>query len=84
VDKYIDYIACGVANMVNIFQPEVLCIGGGISNEGETLLAPIRKVVAEQTYGRYAEKQPRVLAAQLGNDAGIIGAAFLGKSVKNI
>ncbi|MBQ9083854.1 MAG: ROK family protein [Clostridia bacterium] len=83
VDKYIDYIACGIANMVNIFQPEVLCIGGGISKEGETLLAPIRKVVAEQTYGRYSEKQPRVLAAKLGDDAGIIGAAFLGRSVKN-
>lgn len=83
VNKYIDYIACGVANMVNIFQPEVLCIGGGISHEGETLLAPIRKVVYEQTYGRYSAHQPKVVAAQLGNDAGIIGAAFLGLSMKN-
>lgn len=82
VDEYIDYVACGVANMINIFQPEVLCIGGGISREGERLLAPIRKVVEETTYGRYSTSQPRIVAAKLGNDAGIIGAAFLGLSMK--
>ena len=82
VDQYIGYVACGVANMINIFQPEVLCIGGGISREGERLLAPIRKEVEDTTYGRYSTKQPEIVAAQLGNDAGIIGAAFLGLSMK--
>ena len=82
VDQYIGYVACGVANMINIFQPEVLCIGGGISREGERLLAPIRKEVEETTYGRYSTNQPKIVAAQLGNDAGIIGAAFLGLSMK--
>ena len=57
-----------------------LCIGGGISREGERLLAPIRKEVEDTTYGRYSTKQPKIVAAQLGNDAGIIGAAFLGLS----
>ncbi len=82
VDEYIDYVACGVANMINIFQPQVLCIGGGISHEGERLLAPIRKVVEETTYGRFSSEQTKVVAAKLGNDAGIIGAAFLGRSMK--
>ncbi len=78
VDTYIGYVASGATNIVNIFQPEVLCIGGGISKEGETLLAPLRKIVERERYSRYSEKQTRICAAQLGNDAGIIGAAFLG------
>ena len=82
VDTYIDYIACGVADMINIFQPEVLSIGGGISHEGERLLAPIRDYVSKVSYSRYTDKQPKIVAAQLGNDAGIIGAAFLGLSKK--
>ena len=77
VDKYIYYVAVGVINIVNIFQPEVLCIGGGICNEGETLLAPIRKYCENERYSKYAEKQTQICKAQLGNDAGIIGAAML-------
>ena len=77
VDKYIYYVAVGVINIVNIFQPEVLCIGGGICNEGETLLAPIRKYCEEERYSKYAKKQTQICKAQLGNDAGIIGAAML-------
>lgn len=78
VDTYIGYVASGVTNIVNIFQPEVVCIGGGISKEGETLLAPLRKIVERERYSRYSKKQTKICAAQLGNDAGIIGAAFLG------
>ena len=80
VDKYIAYLACGVANCINIFQPDILCIGGGISNEGETLLAPLRELVAKETYNSASGgKQTLVCRAQLGNDAGIIGAALLGE-----
>ncbi len=82
VDKYIDYVACGVVNMVNIFQPEVLCIGGGISKEGSTLIDPIMKTVEIERYSKNVEKQTKVTVAQLGNDAGIIGAAFLYKLYK--
>ena len=82
VDEYISYVACGVADMINIFQPEVLCIGGGISKEGERLLAPIRAEVEDTTYGRFSPNKGKIVAAQLGNDAGIIGAAFLGLSMK--
>lgn len=75
VNKYIEYIGVGIFNMINIFQPEVICIGGGISKEGDTLLNPIKKYVAENCFtgGRGTE----IKIAELGNDAGIIGAAFL-------
>ena len=79
VDLYIKYLACGLSNMVNIFQPEVLCIGGGVCGEGDYLLNPLKELIKLNTYG-YAtqEKSTSVKIAELGNDAGIIGAASLG------
>ena len=77
VDKYIEYIAVGLSNMINIFQPEVICIGGGISREGDTLIVPLREIVAGENYGRNMKEKVVVKAADLGNDAGIIGAAYL-------
>lgn len=81
-DKYIEYIACGAANVINIFQPEVLVFGGGISKEGETLLGPMRPLIQEFDYARFGGRQTKIVAAQLGRDAGIIGAAFLGRSMQ--
>ncbi len=78
VAQYISYLACGVINMINIFQPEILFIGGGISKEGETILAPLRTIVEKERYTKNSIKNTELVAAQLGNDAGIIGAAFLG------
>ncbi|OCN01939.1 glucokinase [Clostridium sp. W14A] len=78
VDEYIFYLACGLANCINIFQPDILCIGGGISNEGESLMVPLRKAVADENYARNAQHQTLICRAQLGNDAGILGAALLG------
>ena len=77
VDTYIRYIGCGLVNMINIFQPEVLCIGGGICNEGETLLAPLREYIAAERYSRHSVRQTKLCRAMLGNDAGVIGAASL-------
>ena len=77
VDKYIGYLACGISNIVNIFQPEILAVGGGIGNEKENLLEPVRRVLASERYSIHAKKQTRLMAAELGNDAGIIGAALL-------
>ncbi len=79
VDEYIHYLSEGIVNMVNIFQPDILCIGGGISNERETLMAPVREFVAKQQYAMNSSKKTVVCRAELGNDAGIIGAALLGK-----
>lgn len=77
VDDYIAYVAVGVINIINTFQPEFVCIGGGVSHEGETLLAPLRKHVESERYSLHSSKQCAVVAAELGNDAGIFGAALL-------
>ena len=42
VHNWMEYVACGLANVVNTFEPEVICVGGGVSNQGETLLGPVR------------------------------------------
>ena len=77
VDRYIYYIAVGLINMINIFQPEILCVGGGICKEGETLLAPLRRYIDAEQFSKYSEKKTKLCVAALGNDAGIIGAAGL-------
>ena len=80
VDEYIDYLACGLGNIINIFQPEVLSIGGGVCGEGDYLLKPLKeKVFYKETYTKEGTPHTRLEIAKLGNDAGIIGAAVLGK-----
>lgn len=79
VDEYIAYLGCGLVNVINTFQPDILCIGGGICNEGETLLAPLREYVENEQYSMNSSKKTVLCRAELGNDAGIIGAALLGK-----
>lgn len=79
VNMYIKYLACGLTNLVNIFQPEVLCIGGGVCGEGDYLLKPLVEIIRKSEYG--AENQTnfsQIKIAELGNNAGIIGAAALG------
>lgn len=77
VDKYIKYVAAGITNVVNTFQPDVLCIGGGIGCEGEPLLAPVRQYVEKERFSIHCGKQTQICSAVLGNDAGVIGAALL-------
>ena len=77
VDQYIEYIAVGLVNMINIFQPEVICIGGGVSKEGDTLIKPIKSYARLDRYSKNVATQTEIKTAELGNDAGIIGAAFL-------
>jgi glucokinase len=79
IDTYIDDLACGVINLINIFQPDILCVGGGISNVGEALLTPLRAKVMSEVYTRNSAKNTNIVRASLGNDAGIIGAAHLYK-----
>ncbi len=79
VDAYIGYLACGIVNIINIFQPEVLSLGGGISNERESLTEPLIKIVKKEQYSRNSPCQTVIKIAKLGNDAGIIGAAMLGR-----
>lgn len=77
--EYIEYLACGLVNFINIFQPEVLSIGGGISKQGDILINPLKEIISREQYSRYSDKQTIIKVAELGNDAGIIGAASLGK-----
>jgi len=78
VDKYIEYVATGIASIVNIFQPEILVIGGGISKEGDKLLNPIKDCVNKIDYNKFMQKTD-IRIAQLFNDAGIVGAALAAK-----
>jgi len=80
VEQYIEMLAEGLANMINIFQPNVVVLGGGVSKEGENLLAPLREKVRGRTYCADGVENTRIVAAKLGNDAGIIGAALISKA----
>ncbi len=79
VDTYQNYLGAGLTNFVNIFQPEVLLIGGGICKEGETLLAPLREYIAKEAYSIEGQPTCQLRVCKLGNDAGTIGAAMLWK-----
>ena len=82
---YINYLGAGIANLVNIFQPDALAIGGGVSNEDdEYLLFPLRKVVEKEAIPCSTEKRTHIVRAELGNQAGMIGAALLGKKKRSI
>lgn len=80
VDKYIKYLAAGITNVINIFQPDILCIGGGVCNEGDPLMVPMTELVKKEVYTRMLDSNTEITVAKLGNDAGIIGAAFLGNA----
>mgnify|MGYP000774133539 CR=1 FL=1 len=77
VDRFCDYLGAGVTNIVNALAPEVILIGGGISRQGERLLASVRRYVERNCFGGPEGAIPIFAAARLGNDAGIIGAAAL-------
>ncbi len=77
VDDFINYLAIGVSNIINTFQPDVVCIGGGISGEGEHLMKPLRECLKHSAFGT-KDSNTRVETAKFRNDAGIIGAALLG------
>ena len=77
VEEYIGYLATGIVNVINIFQPDIICIGGGVCRQGENLLAPVRAIVEKERITKHNEKQTVLCTATLGNDAGIIGAAKL-------
>ncbi len=84
-DTYVQYLSTGIANLINIFQPDALAIGGGVSNEAdEYLLFPVQQQTARETIPCNHDKMTRVVKAELGNQAGIIGAALLGKKKRSM
>ena len=77
LDQYTTHLAVGLANLINIFGPAYLCIGGGISHAGDALLLPVREKTMQRIYAKTARKNTQIILAKLGNDAGILGAALL-------
>ena len=78
--QYVRYLSAGITNLVNILQPEVLAIGGGVAAAPEhLLLKPVQQYVHDFCYGRHVGHYPQILPARMGNDAGIIGAALISK-----
>ena len=84
IKNYLSYLSEGIVNIVNIFQPEIISVGGGVSNAGEKILKPVRKAINKYSFARFGKKQTEVQIAKLGNDAGIIGAALLWKNVNTV
>lgn len=82
VEQYLGYLAEGIANIVNVFRPQAVLIGGGISAEGEALTLPLQKMVDTKILGRGRYAPVTIRAASLGNDAGLVGAAMLAKEIK--
>ena len=79
---YVSYLAAGVTNLINILQPEAVAIGGGVAAAPDRLLlTPLREIVERECYPRHTGQLPRIVRAELGNDAGIIGAALLKRAI---
>jgi len=72
--KAATYLGVGIANLVNIFNPEMIIIGGGMAKMGDLLLNPARQVVRERAF-QLSAQAVRIVPAQLGDDAGVLGAA---------
>ena len=78
VDTYIEHLACGLVNLINIFQPQVVCLGGGVSNERQYLLDLLKPHIDREDFARNARERTEIVIAKFRNDAGIIGAAMVG------
>ncbi len=77
VDWYIDRLACGLINLANIFRPQVIMLGGGVSAQGSRLTAPLQKILDRELFGGTDYAPVKVICASLGNRAGALGAAAL-------
>jgi len=82
-DEWINEIAYGMINIVNIFQPDEIVVGGAVSKEGDALLNPIREKISRGSYTSKEKSFPRIVPSRIGEDAGIIGAALLYKNLHN-
>lgn len=78
LESWLGYVAEGICDMVNIFQPDEIVIGGGVSREGDVVLEPVKKFVEKNSITDTANsKLPRIRISRLFNDAGVVGASFL-------
>ena len=80
VGEYIGHLCTGLINLINMLEPELICVGGGVSYAWDCIAEPVQKIIDAEKYYRFSPEAPhtRIVRAELGNDAGIIGAAMLG------
>jgi len=79
IDTFLEYLSAGLSSLIAVFRPQIIIIGGGISKQGEYLLAPLREKTDIKSAGTGIMKPVPIFQARFGNDAGIIGAALLGE-----
>ncbi len=77
VESYIEHLACGITNVANIFRPETVLLGGGVCAQGDTLVKPLQKILDKEIFAGELGPQVKILVAELGNSAGLLGAAAL-------
>jgi ROK family protein len=77
VDYEADYIALGIGNLLNVLDPEIVVVGGGVSLAGDILFDKVKERLKKYAFPSTTENL-KIVAASLGNDAGILGAAYLG------
>ncbi len=77
MDLYINRLGIGIVNIVNIFRPQLVLLGGGLSGQGERLVEPLIDIMKKECFGGDKGELPEIEIAALGNEAGMIGAASL-------
>ena len=77
VDNYLANLACGITNFANIFRPEVIILGGGVCAQGDALVKPLQKLLNEELFAGELGPQVKIMIAELGNSAGLLGGAAL-------
>lgn len=78
------WLGLGLANLAAAFDPSCFVIGGGVSEAGDLLLGPARETFRRSLTGRGFRPEPRIVRAELGNEAGLIGAADLAREARSI
>ncbi len=77
VGWYLKYLNCGIANIANIFRPQVIMIGGGVAAQGSRLSVPLQEMLNKEIFAGTDYAPVKVECATLGNKAGAFGAAAL-------
>lgn len=80
IDEYTGYLSSGIVSAVNVLQPEIVAIGGGLSGSADVIIPKINERLKNEAFSRHYGRQSVAMKAELGNDAGIIGAAMLWKN----
>ena len=79
---YLKYLACGVVNYANVFRPQVFVVGGGIANQGEVIIKPLNDYMKKDLFASGMSPDVKVVAATLGNNAGVLGSVGLYKGLR--